>query len=987
VEGTQLDYRVLGSLEVWAGGVERTASQAKQRAVLALLLLDLNRAVSTDHLIELLWPEKPPGRPQTAIQGYVSALRKLLGQSTIETTAAGYVLHAEAEQLDANRFERLMHEGRGALAAGDSEQAARVLSEGLELWRGPALADFTYEGWAQHEIARLEELRLVAREQMIEAQLALGRHAELVGELQTLVDEHPLRERHRGQLMLALYRSGRQAEALDAYQQARSRLVDDLGIDPSPELQALYKQILNQDETLQFKAPPRHSPTNLPAAPNALIGRERELQEIATLLQSDDVRLVTLTGPGGTGKTRLALEVARNMDGDFSSGVFAVPLAAVKRPDLLTPTIAQTLGLREQPGESLLGTLCSYLRDRAVLLLLDNLEQINEAVPDIATLLRSAPDAKVLATSRTPLRLAGEHLYPVPPLELPELEVALDADALSRYDAVRLFVARAQAERPDFTVTDANAAAVAEICVRLDGLPLAIELAAARARVLSPQAILARLDKRLELLTRGSQDLDERQQTLRAAIDWSYDLLPEPERALFTRLGVFVGGCRIDAVQEVCDPDGQLDIDILDGLTSLVEKSLLRQRDDPDSEPRFWMLETIREYALDRGDVDLRRTHFRHFASFAQEADVALRGADQAHWLELVDVEHDNLREALNWALANDPVAGLKLAAGLIHFWYLRGHAAEGRRWYEEGLARAGDDADPATRAAALRGLGVMAESQSDFETAQHCLEQSVGLCRELGDLHGVAVALNNLAAILVQLGRYLDARTLFEESVAVKRELGDERGIALTLSNVAIVASKLDDLDEAARRHEEALVILRKTGPGSTVANSISNLAEVRLLQGDVATARALIEEALAIRERLRERAGTADSLIVRGRVALAEGDAAGAEACFSQSLELSETAGDKEGVVAAAEALADAACARGAAAVAARLRGAASTVREAIGSPASKADERFARPTITAARRALGPAAFDAEWAAGRRAEIEDVLAAALPAPASAL
>ena len=530
------DYRLLGSIDVWRAGERLELRQAKQRAVLAILLVNVNQAVSTDQLVDGLWPERPPGRPQTAIQGYISELRKLLGPTNIETTAGGYVLHAESDQVDANRFERLVREGRDALATDQIEQADSRLREALDLWRGPALADFTYEAWAQQEIARLEELRLVAREHSIEAQLLLSKHAELVGELKTLIHEHPLRERPRGQLMLALYRSGRQAEALEAYQQGRSSLIEDLGIDPSPELQALYKQILNQDEALHVKAPATQAPTNLPAPPNALIGREREIQDVAELLR-DDARLVTLTGPGGTGKTRLALAVAAQMADDFSGGVFIVRLSAVKRPDLLTPTIARALGLREQPGESLLDTVCSHLHDKKLLLLLDNLEQIIEAASEIATLLRSAPDAKVLATSRTPLRLTGEHLYPVPPLALPDLEVSFDAAALSRNEAVRLFVARAQAERSDFTLTDASVQTVAEICVRLDGLPLAIELAAARARVLSAQAILTRLDTRLKLLTRGSQDLDERQKTLRATIDWSYDLLPEDERALFARLG------------------------------------------------------------------------------------------------------------------------------------------------------------------------------------------------------------------------------------------------------------------------------------------------------------------------------------------------------------------------------------------------------------------------------------------------------------------
>lgn len=490
-------------------------------------------------------------------------------------------------------------------------------------------------------------------------------------------------------------------------------------------------------------------PTNLPVLANALIGRSRELKETQALLARDEVRLLTLTGAGGTGKTRFALQIAAEQLEEFANGVFFVSLAPVRDWELVVPTIAQTLGLREQPGETRLETLTEYLSDKQLLLLLDNFEQVVPAAAEISGLLAAAPELNVLVTSRTPLRLSGERTYPVPPLELPNPEQLVDAGSLMECEAVRLFVERAQAATSDFAVTDVNVRAVAEICIRLDGLPLAIELAAPRVRALPAPALLRRLDQRLRLLTGGAQDVDERQRTLRATLEWSYDLLLDSEKVVFAELGTFIGGCRLEAAEAVCDPRGELGLEVLDSLESLVEKSLLLQRADPDGEPRFWMLETIREFAMElladsSSFADARTRHAAYFRSLAENIDVDSRTGDQAVLFGRLDVETANIRTALEWAReAKDAELLLGLATPLWGFWATRGYVAEGRSALEDALALTGE-----RPARALLGLCTMRILSGSTDEVLHDAQEALEACKQLGDDYSLAQAWNLLGRV-----------------------------------------------------------------------------------------------------------------------------------------------------------------------------------------------------------------------------------------------
>jgi predicted ATPase len=631
-------------------------------------------------------------------------------------------------------------------------------------------------------------------------------------------------------------------------------------------------------------------PTNLPTQPNLLVGREGELRKIGDLLRNEDVRLLSLTGTGGTGKTRLALQTGAEVLDEFASGVFFVSLAPIRDPGLVLPAIAQTLAVREVPGEQLADTLASYLKEKELLLLLDNFEQLVAAAAVVAGLLASCPKLKALVTSRERLRIAAEHVYEVPPLTLPE--ETNDPDVLVQNEAAALFLARARAAKPDFELTEVNAAAVGEVCARLEGLPLAIELAAARTPLLAPEGLLRRLDERLELLTTGSRDADERQQTLRRTIDWSYDLLSGSEQALFRRLSVFVDGCRLDAAAAICNPDGGLGIDLLDGLHSLLEKSLLRKRQDADGEPRFWMLETIREYAVERvrslgEEEELRERHARHLDCSIQVASPLGRSVEVA-WLELVAREYDDIRAALAWSKAADEHdLHCSLVAAVGPFWAARGPFHEAREWLvgirgrdsiggdllerlrfaefwvawktgdyrearlvaEEALAaaRESDDADALARA--LVRLSAAKEAQGDYDEACVLLEEALALHRQQDNANGVAVAAGNLAGLVLHRDPHY-AKSLQTEGLAIHRELNNAHGIATGLTCLGWVDLVLEEHDLAEAEFREGLIVNAEVGDREAQIGGLSGLGALASARGEAKRAARLLGAAEALRQ-----------------------------------------------------------------------------------------------------------------------------------------
>src|SRR5215210_2414060 len=725
---------------------------------------------------------------------------------------------------------------------------------------------------------------------------------------------------------------------------------------------------------------------NLPLQATPLIGREREVEAVCGLLRSSETRLLTLLGPGGTGKTRVGLQVAAELVDDFEDGVFFVPIAAITDPTLVAPTIARALGLSEggaqPPEESLEG----YLRDRQTLLLLDNLEQVLEAAPVVDRLLSTAASLKILVTSRTPLGLYGEYEFPIPPLSLPDPESLPPLENLTEYAAVRLFVERARAVRPDFSLAEDNAPAVVEICARLDGLPLAIELAAARIKLLSPQAMLSRLDSRLKLLTGGARNLPERQRTLRNAIAWSYEMLDEGEKTLFARLAAFSGGSTLEAVEAVCDPRGDLPEDALDVVSSLLDKSLLRQEEGQGAEPRLMMLETIREFALEKFEESddteaIRCAHAEYFLALAEEAEPELWGPEDAAWLNQLEQEHDNMRAALSWAIGHEEAElALRLGGALRWFWNMGGYYGEGRSWLEAALAR--DGWAPAhARAKVLEGVGWLANQQGDLDRAEAAAEEGLELSTEAG-LGEVVVAdfQNVLGDAARHRGDYERAAELLEMSLALHRAARDTRGVAWSLGNLANVASDRGNYERAKNLYEEGLALSRGLGGAELLGAYLISLGDEYLLEGNLERATKLNEEAAEL-YRKRGRKGLLQiALDNLGWSALIRGDLQRAETLHEESLVLCRELGDKLIGLESIEGFACAAGAGGAAERAARLFGAVEALREAAGYHQATRAHSLREPYLAAARSQVAEAAWAEAWEEGRSMTFEEATAYAL-------
>ena len=818
---------------------------------------------------------------------------------------------------------------------------------------------------------------------------------------------------------------------------------------PSTELRSLgehrLKDLIRPEHIFQVVAPGLSAdfpplktldnrPNNLPLQPTPFIGRERELEAVRRRLHDPEVRLLTLTGPGGTGKTRLALQAAADLLDAFPDGVWFVNLAPITDPALVASTIATTLGVADVAGRPLLDGLKHFLRDRHLLLVVDNFEQVMPAAPLLAELVGAAPELKVLVTSRMLLRLYGEHDVAVPPLALPDLKHLPPLERLSQYEAVRLFIERAQAVKPDFTITNENAPAVAELCTRLDGLPLAIELAAARVRFLPPHALLERLGSRLKLLTGGPRDLPARHQTLRNTIDWSYSLLEPGEQTLFARLAVFVGGSTLDAAEAVCNANGDLSIDPFEGVALLVDKHLLQQVEGPTREPRFGMLETIREYAVERLEASgageaLRRQHAAYFLALAETAEPAFAGPEQVAWLEQLEVEHTNLRTALAWALGaadsqgTDVALGMQLAGRLGQFWERRGHLREGRQWLERAVEQGGaDSAIPATvRGRARYSLAWMIGGPRDQRAVRTHYEASLALFREAGDKQGMAQALYavgeitwfgdgdpvagrahmdeslalfrevgdkaGLADVLVNLGAqafsrddYTTGHTYVDESLRLARELGDKRGIASAFHVLGIAASGRGDYPTARRHCEASLALLRELGDTWRVSILLNNLGRLQVAQGDGVAAERLLEESLGL---LRDTGDTGPIPFFQHGLALAvllQGDAQRAAALLTEGLAQLGEMETKGGVFLFLEGLAVVAAAEQQPGRAGRLWGAAAALRKAFDAPLHPGDAAIYERWLAPARAHVGGASWQAAVAEGRAMSLEQAVAYAL-------
>jgi predicted ATPase/DNA-binding SARP family transcriptional activator len=995
------NFRVLGPVEARIDERPLRLCGPQQVKLLAFLLMRANRAVSADAVIDAVWGSGRGGAAKRLQMG-VFRLRRSLApldredEPRLRTVSGGYLLSVGSGELDADVFTARWRDGQRALEDGDPALASGLLSDALGLWRGPAFAEVAFEDFAQAEIRQLDELRLVALETRIDADLQVGRCAELIPELEGLVAEQPTRERIVGQLMTALYRSGRQTDALQVYQRTRAQLVEHLGLQPGPVLKTLQQQILDQSLLAQSpgnggsvgptvrRASAGSDARPVPVKPRAAghvrvpltptIGRERECEQVASLLRRPGTRLITLTGPGGVGKTRLALTVAHRLAAHHRDGSWWIELAAVERSEDVAPTLARALEVTVIAGESTDEALLRHLGTKRALIVVDNLEHVLASAPLIVALLAACPDVTVLATSRERLNVSGEHIVHVEPLAVPEVSASVSVTEVEATDAGALFVSAARRHDSDFAITPVTAPVIARLCGRLDGLPLALELAAACTGLLGVEQLDAELHTTLRELAAGRRDAAARHQTLEATIEWSYRLLDQKEQDAFVGFAVFAGGATLEAAQFVTGAARAT-------LQALTAKSLLERRHQSGDTTRLVMLETVRHYALGRlshhpGHDEVYRRHHDHFLSVAEQCVPKLSTHEERDALATLDAEVDNLTAVMRWALEAAPSSALRLAGLLGDYWWVR-HDLGGLHWLETALGAAGERAPLEDRARAHLSLATQLSFRHEGQAEKDELKTALGLSHQANDHAGMSKA---LAALARNAGTVDDdlvrERAYADAACRHARIAGDDRILGHALARLAAVlppAERTPVLQQVAE-------LLARVGDYTMLATAYNGAAYVALAADRVHEATGLLDTALSAVER---GDNPLETMIVHGNLGLAKlfsGDVPAAREAFGCQLRLCAQHAFRHDIGESLAGLAAVAAAEGKHEASANLRGAA----RAAGYPPTafdtRIDGRLERDYYAAARACFGQAAWSCAEEAGAALSVEHAIACAL-------
>jgi predicted ATPase/DNA-binding SARP family transcriptional activator/DNA-binding CsgD family transcriptional regulator len=985
---------LLGGFQVSVGlrAISQDAWRLRKAAsLMKLLALAPGHRVHRERAMDLLWPELGLRAASNNLRQTLHAARRILDPAK----GSGYLV-SEKESLvlcpggqlwvDVEAFEE-------AAATARRSKDPAAYRAALELYSGELLPADRYEEWAE---SRRQELRHT----WLSLQLKLARMYEERGDydkgiqvLQRALLEEPTNEQMHAALMRLYAYSERRTEALAQY----GRLVEAVSAQLDAEVSATTERLGEEIAAGTFPPDqPTIAPTeessdtgkhNLPASRTSFVGREHEMLEIKRHLATTG--LLTLTGAGGSGKTRLALEVAKDLIGAYPDGVWLAELASLSQGEFVPQAVAEAVGVQGQPGRPIADTLVDALRSKKMLLILDNCEHLVDAVVDlVASLLESCFYLRILDTSREALRMSGEAIWPVSLLSVPDPKRQPTLAQLEGYEAIRLFVDRARQRKPAFALRPENAQAVAQICAYLEGLPLAIELAAARIMMLPPQALLSRLSDRLKLLTGGPREFSERQRTLRSTIEWSYDLLEEGEKALFGRLSVFSGGATLEATEAVCNVSGDLFVSALNGVSSLLDKSLLGQEEGAEGEPRFVMMETIREYAQERlqesGEAEsIKRAHAEYFLALAEEAEPMLWGAEDAAWLDRLEREHGNMRAVLSWAIEHgEGELALRVGAALRWFWYMEGYYGEGRRWLEAALSKDWSAVAAEVRARALEGVGWLASSQGDLDRAQAAANEGLQLSTEAGLGDVIVADLQNVlgGAVARKRGDYEWAAELLTESLALHRKAGDIRGVAWSLGDLANVSSDRGNYEQAKDLYEEGLALSRELDGAQLLGAYLISLGYEDLLEGEPERATALIEEAAELYRKRGHRGDLQFALDNLGWAALLRGEYDKAGALHKESVALCRDLGDKYIGSESLEGLACTAGAKGDAERAARLLGAAEALREVVGYQQAPRERALREPYLQAVHSRLEEAAWEKAFMEGRTMGLDEALEYAL-------